>query len=47
MLHLEPKFMAKLDEYTPKLVNLFQAKSGTMGLRLQAILLKVSFNELC
>ncbi|KAK0148915.1 hypothetical protein N1851_010668 [Merluccius polli] len=41
MVHLEPKFMAKLDEYTPKLVNLFQAKSG---LRLQAILLKAPTN---
>ncbi|XP_062412434.1 uncharacterized protein LOC134102365 [Sardina pilchardus] len=44
MVHLESKFMAKLDEYTPKLVNLFQSKGGTMGLRLQAILLKAPTN---
>ncbi|CAB1417786.1 unnamed protein product [Pleuronectes platessa] len=36
-VHLESKFMSKLDEYTPKLLNLFQSKGGTMGLRLQAI----------
>ncbi|XP_046886263.1 uncharacterized protein LOC124474307 isoform X2 [Hypomesus transpacificus] len=44
MVHLESKFMAKLDEYTPKLLNLYQAKGGAMGLRLQAILLKAPTN---
>ncbi|KAG5286742.1 hypothetical protein AALO_G00018280 [Alosa alosa] len=29
---------------TPKLLNLFQAKGGTIGLRLQAILLKAPTN---
>ncbi|XP_053271415.1 uncharacterized protein LOC128429156 [Pleuronectes platessa] len=43
-VHLESKFMSKLDEYTPKLLNLFQSKGGTMGLRLQAILLKAPSN---
>ncbi|XP_074487730.1 uncharacterized protein LOC141781736 isoform X1 [Sebastes fasciatus] len=39
-VHLESKCMSKLDEYTPRLLNLFYSKGGTMGLRLQAILLK-------
>lgn len=45
MVHLESKFMSKLDEYTPTLLALFQSKGGTMGLRLQGILLKVFFNQ--
>lgn len=44
MVHFESKFMSKLDEYTPRLLNLFHSKGGTMGMRLQAILLKESFN---
>ena len=40
-VHLESKFMYKLDEYSPRLLNLFHSKGGTMGLRLQTILLKV------
>ncbi|XP_054894412.1 uncharacterized protein LOC129365303 [Poeciliopsis prolifica] len=44
MVHLESKFMSKLDEYTPRLLNLFHSKGGTMGLRLQAILLKTPSN---
>ncbi|KAJ8288519.1 hypothetical protein COCON_G00011780 [Conger conger] len=44
MVHLESKFMSKLDEYTPRLLNLFHAKGGTMELRLQAILLKAPTN---
>ncbi|KAF4072095.1 hypothetical protein AMELA_G00270370 [Ameiurus melas] len=45
MVQLESKFMSKLDEYTHRLLKLFQSKCAIMGLRLQAILLKVSFNE--
>ncbi|CAL8353230.1 unnamed protein product [Merluccius merluccius] len=41
-VNLESKFMSKLDQYSPRLLNLFHAKGGTMGLRLQTILLKVS-----
>ncbi|XP_061112397.1 uncharacterized protein LOC133137980 isoform X2 [Conger conger] len=44
MVHLESKFMSKLDECTPRLLNLFHAKGGTMGLSLQAILLKAPTN---
>ncbi|XP_043997250.1 uncharacterized protein LOC122845184 isoform X2 [Gambusia affinis] len=44
MVHLESKFMSKLDEYTPRLLNLFHSKGGSMGLRLQAILLKTPNN---
>ncbi|XP_043997563.1 uncharacterized protein LOC122845379 isoform X3 [Gambusia affinis] len=44
MVHLESKFMSKLDEYTPRLLNLFHSKGGSMGLRLQAILLKTPSN---
>ncbi|KAG9273521.1 hypothetical protein AMEX_G12673 [Astyanax mexicanus] len=43
-VHLESKFMSKLDEYTPKLLALFHSKGGALGLRLKAILHKVSFN---
>ncbi|KAL7846003.1 hypothetical protein AOLI_G00241950 [Acnodon oligacanthus] len=39
-VHLESKFMSKLDEYTPKLLVLFHSKGEALGLRLQAILLK-------
>ncbi|KAL7845979.1 hypothetical protein AOLI_G00241710 [Acnodon oligacanthus] len=39
-VHLESKFMSKLDEYTPKPLVLFHSKGGALGLRLQAILLK-------
>ncbi|KAL7881014.1 hypothetical protein SRHO_G00032680 [Serrasalmus rhombeus] len=39
-VHLESKFMSKLDEYTPKLLVLFHSRAGAVGLRLQAILLK-------
>ncbi|KAF1389893.1 hypothetical protein PFLUV_G00052260 [Perca fluviatilis] len=45
MVHLESKFMSKLDEYTPRLLNIFHSKGGTMGLRLQAILLKAPSNH--
>ncbi|CAG6018051.1 unnamed protein product [Menidia menidia] len=44
MVLLESKFMSKLDEYTPRLLNLFHSKGGSMGLRLQAILLKTPSN---
>ncbi|XP_066499002.1 uncharacterized protein [Hoplias malabaricus] len=44
MVHLESKFMSKLDEYTPKLLALFHSKGGTIGLRLQAILLEAPNN---
>ncbi|CAG5996419.1 unnamed protein product [Menidia menidia] len=44
MVHLESKFMSKLDEYTPRLMNLFHSKGGSMGLRLLAILLKTPSN---
>ncbi|KAJ8014617.1 hypothetical protein DPEC_G00017500 [Dallia pectoralis] len=44
-VHLEPKFMSKLDEYTPRLLKIFHSKGGTMGLRLQAILLKAPSNH--
>ncbi|TWW77704.1 hypothetical protein D4764_12G0010940, partial [Takifugu flavidus] len=40
MVHLESKFMPKLDEYTSGLMKLFHSKGRTMGLKLQAILLK-------
>ncbi|XP_038129181.1 uncharacterized protein LOC119781095 [Cyprinodon tularosa] len=43
-VHLESKFMSKLDEYSPRLLNLFHSKGGTMGLRLQTILLKAPSN---
>ncbi|KAG7234290.1 hypothetical protein INR49_005228, partial [Caranx melampygus] len=39
-VHLESKFMCKLDEYSPKLLNLFHSKGGAMGLRLKTILPK-------
>ncbi|KAL7838265.1 hypothetical protein AOLI_G00266690 [Acnodon oligacanthus] len=41
-VHLESKFMSKLDEYTPKLLVLFHSKGGALGLRLQAILHKAA-----
>ncbi|KAL7846006.1 hypothetical protein AOLI_G00241980 [Acnodon oligacanthus] len=41
-VHLESKFMSKLDEYTPKPLVLFHSKGGALGLRLQAILLKAA-----
>ncbi|KAL7845982.1 hypothetical protein AOLI_G00241740 [Acnodon oligacanthus] len=44
-VHLESKFMSKLDEYTPKLLVLFHSKGGALGLRLQAILLKSEEGE--
>ncbi|TNM99695.1 hypothetical protein fugu_012728 [Takifugu bimaculatus] len=44
MVHLESKFMSKLDEYTSGLMKLFHSKGGTMGLKLQAILLKAPTN---
>ncbi|XP_029981703.1 uncharacterized protein LOC115413085 [Sphaeramia orbicularis] len=44
MVHLEPKFKSKLDECTPRLLNLFHSKGRSMGLRLQAILLKTPSN---
>ncbi|XP_054893409.1 uncharacterized protein LOC129364652 [Poeciliopsis prolifica] len=44
MVHLESKIMSKLDEYTPRLLNLFHSKGGTMELRLQAILLETPSN---
>ncbi|KAI9543564.1 hypothetical protein NQZ68_008611 [Dissostichus eleginoides] len=40
MVHLESKFMSKLDEYTPGLLKLFHSKGGTMGLKLKALLLQ-------
>ena len=43
-LNLEPKFMAMLDFYTPKLLSLFQTKKGAAGERHRAqmsVLLKV------
>ncbi|XP_037832052.1 uncharacterized protein LOC108247045 isoform X3 [Kryptolebias marmoratus] len=40
MVHLESKFMSMLDMYTPKLLALFHAKGGAMGLKLQTILAK-------
>ncbi|XP_041848207.1 uncharacterized protein LOC121644367 [Melanotaenia boesemani] len=43
-IHLEPKFMAKLDEYSPKLLAVFNSKGGAMGLKLQGILLKAQSN---
>lgn len=46
MVHLEPKFMSMLDEHTPKLLVLFHAKGGAMGLKMQAILAKVSFTDI-
>lgn len=42
---LDPKFMSMLDQYTPKLLGLFQSKGGAVGERLQAnlsVLLKVT-----
>lgn len=45
MVHLESQFMSKLDEYTPKLLALFQSKGGAVGMRLKAILLEVFFND--
>lgn len=45
MVNLEPKFMSKLDEYTPRLMTLFNSKGGAMGLRLKALLLQVIFSE--
>ncbi|XP_060778820.1 uncharacterized protein LOC132887367 isoform X2 [Neoarius graeffei] len=33
---LEPKFMAMLDNYTPRLLGLFQSKGGALGERLKA-----------
>ncbi|KAK0131259.1 Sterile alpha motif domain-containing protein 3 [Merluccius polli] len=33
---LEPKFMLMLDQYTPKLLGLFQSKGGAVGERLKA-----------
>ncbi|KAK1892763.1 putative L-type lectin-domain containing receptor kinase I.2, partial [Dissostichus eleginoides] len=44
MVHLESKFMAKLDEYTPGLLKLFHSKGGTMGLKLKALLLQTPSN---
>ncbi|XP_057694433.1 uncharacterized protein LOC130917242 [Corythoichthys intestinalis] len=44
MVHLESKFMSKLDEFTPQLLKLFHTKGGSMGLQLQAILLKTPSN---
>ncbi|KAL7846011.1 hypothetical protein AOLI_G00242030 [Acnodon oligacanthus] len=44
-VHLESKFMSKLDEYTPKLLVLFHSKGEALGLRLQAILLKSEEGE--
>ncbi|CAL8241795.1 unnamed protein product [Gadus morhua 'NCC'] len=35
-LNLEPKFMAMLDFYTPKLLSLFQTKKGAAGERHRA-----------
>ncbi|KAG9280697.1 hypothetical protein AMEX_G3437 [Astyanax mexicanus] len=43
-VHLESKFMSKLDEYTPKLLALFHSKGGALGLRLKAILHKNMIN---
>ncbi|CAN0086299.1 unnamed protein product [Lampetra planeri] len=43
-VHLESKFMSKLDEYTPRLLSLFHSKGGTMGMKLQDILLKAPSN---
>nr|XP_024659322.1 uncharacterized protein LOC106674778 [Maylandia zebra] len=44
LVHLEPKFMSMLDEYTPKLLALFHSKGGAMGLKLQAIIAKSPSN---
>ncbi|KAI9538498.1 hypothetical protein NQZ68_014259 [Dissostichus eleginoides] len=44
MVHLESKFMSKLDEYTPGLLKLFHSKGGTMGLKLKALLLQTPSN---
>ncbi|CAI5642002.1 unnamed protein product [Oreochromis niloticus] len=44
LVHLEPKFMSILDEYTPKLLALFHPKGGAMGLKLQAIIAKSPSN---
>ncbi|MEQ2166598.1 hypothetical protein GOODEAATRI_029979, partial [Goodea atripinnis] len=35
-LNLDPKFMAMLDIYTPKLLSLFQSKKGAAGERQRA-----------
>ncbi|XP_056290726.1 uncharacterized protein LOC130206680 [Pseudoliparis swirei] len=43
-VHLESKFMSKLDEHSPRLLSLFHSKGGAMGLRLQTILLKAPGN---
>ncbi|XP_060920037.1 uncharacterized protein LOC132994000 [Labrus mixtus] len=40
MVSLESQFMFKLDEYTPRLLKIFHSKGGSMGLKLQSILLK-------
>ncbi|KAL3969254.1 beta-galactoside alpha-2,3-sialyltransferase (sialyltransferase 4A) [Sarotherodon galilaeus] len=44
LVHLEPKFMSMLDNYTPKLLALFHSKGGAMGLKLQAIIAKSPSN---
>ncbi|KAK6303554.1 hypothetical protein J4Q44_G00260080 [Coregonus suidteri] len=36
--HLEPRFMAKLDQDIPKLLSLFHSKGGALGHRLRVIL---------
>lgn len=43
MVHLESKFMSKLDEYTSVLMKLFHSKGRTMGLRHQLLLISLWF----
>ena len=42
---LEQTFMHKLDEYTPKLIALMEAKGGVMGIKMRPLLDRVS--EVC
>ncbi|KAJ4920947.1 hypothetical protein JOQ06_023091 [Pogonophryne albipinna] len=44
MVHLESKFMSKLDEYTPGLLKRFHSKGGTTGLKLKAVLIQTPSN---
>ncbi|KAK5911879.1 hypothetical protein CesoFtcFv8_001809 [Champsocephalus esox] len=44
MVHMESKFMSKLDQYTPGLLKLFHSKGGTMGLKLKAVLIQTPSN---
>ncbi|KAJ4935044.1 hypothetical protein JOQ06_007822 [Pogonophryne albipinna] len=44
MVQLHSKCMSKLDEHTPRLLKRFHSKGGSMGLKLQAILLMAPSN---